>query len=122
MLYIFLQAQMLAEDADIDSVTRSLEAYLLWLFGCIMFNNGHGNSVDRVLMLYAREIADAADDNIPTWSWGLAMLAATYHGLYDACSKTNEFAVLTGCPLLLHAMGIREVRSRSAHRRSQPVR
>ena len=39
----FLQAQMLAEDADIDSVTRSLEAYLLWLSGCIMFNNSHGD-------------------------------------------------------------------------------
>src|SRR5438128_4292577 len=29
------------------------------------------------------------------------VLAATYRGLCDACSKTNEFAVLTGCPLLL---------------------
>ena len=66
---LFLQAQMLAEDADIDSVTRSLEAYLLWLFGFIMFNNSHGDSVDRVLMPYAREIADAADKDVPTWSW-----------------------------------------------------
>src|SRR5437762_14183102 len=101
MLYFFLQTQMLAEDADIDSVTRSLEVYLLWLFGCIMFNNSHGDSVDRVLMPYAREIADAADDDIPTWSWGSAVLAATYHGLCDAYSKMNEFAILAGCPLLL---------------------
>src|SRR6266540_2973161 len=56
MLYLFLQAQMLAEDADIGSVDRSLEAYLLWLFGCIMFNNSHGDCVDRVLVPYAREI------------------------------------------------------------------
>src|SRR5438105_6457701 len=97
----FLQAQMLAEDADIDSVLRSLEAYVLWLFGCIMFNNSHRDSVDRVLMPYAREIADAADEDVPTWSWGSAVLAATYHGLCDACSKTNENAILTGCPLLL---------------------
>src|SRR5207237_10926493 len=78
----FLQAQMLAEDADIGSINRSLEAYLLWLFGCIMFNNSHnnshGDSVDRVLMPYAREIADAADEDVPTWSWGSAVLAATY--------------------------------------------
>src|SRR5207253_2789346 len=101
MLYLFLQAQMLAEDADIGSVDRSLEAYLLCLFGCIMFNNSHGDSVDRVLMPYVREIADAAEDDVPTWSWGSAVLATTYRGLCDACSKTNENAILTGCPLLL---------------------
>ena len=58
MLCFFLQAQMLAVDADIGSVDRSLEAYLLWRFGCIMFNNSHGDSVDRVLIPYAREIVD----------------------------------------------------------------
>src|SRR5438105_13627879 len=91
----FLQAQMLAEDADIDSVTRSLEVYLLWLFGCIMFNNNHGDNVDRVLMPYAREITDAAEDDVHTWSWGSAVLAATYRGLCDACAKTTAKAVLT---------------------------
>src|SRR6266508_3319666 len=100
MLYFFLQAQMLAEDADIDSVTRSLEAYLLWLFRCIMFNNSHGDSGDRV-MLYAREITDDVEDDVPTWSWGSAVLAATYHGLCDACSKMTANSLLTGCPLLL---------------------
>src|SRR5205809_6454247 len=100
MLYFFLQAQMLAEDVDIDSVTRSLEAYLLWLFGCIMFNNSHVDSVDIVLMPYAWEIADAVDDDVPTWSWGSAVLAATYRGLCDACSKMTANSVLTRCPLL----------------------
>src|SRR5438045_7863979 len=98
MLYFFLQPQILAEDADIDSVTRSLEAYLLWLFGCIMFNNSHGDSVDRVLIPYAWEIADAAEDDVPTWSWGSAVLAATYRGLCDAYSKTNANVILTGYP------------------------
>src|SRR5438128_8134485 len=101
MLYFFLQAQMLVEDAHIDSVTKSLEAYLLCLFGCIMFNNSHGDSVDRILMPYVREIADAAEDDVPTWSWGSAVLAATYSGLCDACLKMIANAVLTGCPLLL---------------------
>src|SRR6266540_2227378 len=100
MLCLFLQAQMLALDADIGSVHRSLEAYLLWLFGCIMFNNSHGDSVDRVLMPYAREIADVANEDVPTRSWGSAVLAATYHGLCDACSKTITNAVLTGYLLL----------------------
>src|SRR5438105_15781903 len=101
MLYFFLQAQMLAEDANIGSVDKSLEAYLLWLFGCIMFNNSHGDSVDRVLMPYAREIVVAAEDDVPTWSWGSAVLPATYRGLCDSCSKTTANSVLTGCPLLL---------------------
>ena len=35
------------------------------------------------------------------YSWGSAVLAATYCGLCDACQKSEENAVLTGCPLLL---------------------
>ena len=37
-----MQPTLLAADADEYSVTRSLEAYLLWLFGYIMFNNTGG--------------------------------------------------------------------------------
>ena len=92
---------MLHEDADDYSVSRSLEAYLLWLFGAMMFSNTHGDNVDKVLMIYAREIADAPEDEIPTWSWGSTVLAATYRGLCDACSKNKPDAILTGCPLLL---------------------
>src|SRR5438105_1600157 len=92
---------MLHEDADDYSVSRSLEAYLLWLFGAMMFSNTHGDSVDKVLMVYAREIADAPEDEVPTWSWGSAVLAATYRGLCEACSKNKPDAILSGCPLLL---------------------
>src|SRR5438034_8452186 len=67
----------------------------------MMFSNTHGDSVDKVLMIYAREIADAPEDEVPTWSWGSVVLAATYRGLCDACSKMNENAVLIRCPLLL---------------------
>ena len=60
-----MQSDNLAHDADEDSVTRSLEAYLLWLFGYIMFNNSHGAYVDRVLVPYAQEIAEAAVEEMP---------------------------------------------------------
>ena len=86
-----MQPALLAADADEYSVTRSLEAYLLWLFGYIMFNNTHGNSVDRILLLYAWEIVDGYED----------VLAATYRGLCDGCMKTHGNAILAGCPLLL---------------------
>ncbi len=93
---------MLHLDADAASVSRSLEAYLLWLFGYIIFNNGHGNSVDKILIHYAQSIADSeADEDVPSWSWGSAVLAATYHGLCEACMKTDENGLITGCPLLL---------------------
>ena len=65
-VYFFMQPICLDEDADEYSVTRSLEAYLLWLFGYIMFNNTHGNTVDKILLPYAREIADADEDVMPT--------------------------------------------------------
>ena len=57
-----MQPALLAADADEYSVTRSLETYLFWLFSYIMFNNTHGNSVDRILLPYAREIADGDED------------------------------------------------------------
>ncbi|WVZ86035.1 hypothetical protein U9M48_032879 [Paspalum notatum var. saurae] len=95
------QATNLRPDADDDSVSRSFEAYLLWLFGFIMFKNGHGNTVDKILMPYAREIADADEDQVSTWSWGSAVLAATYRGLCDACIKDDDRARFQGCALLL---------------------
>ena len=95
-----MQPTLLVADADEYSVTRSLEAYLLWLFGYIMFNNTHGNSVDRILLLYAWEIVDG-DEDVPAYSWGEAVLAATYRGLCHGCMKTHGDAILAGCPLLL---------------------
>ena len=39
--------------------------------------------------------------DVPVWSWGSSVLAATYHGLCEGYTKTEENGVLTGCPLLL---------------------
>jgi hypothetical protein len=82
-------------------VSRCLEAYLLWLFGWALFCNSSGNYVDRVLIQYARAIADAEPGQVPGWSWGSAVLAATYRCLYQACFKTERTAIITSCPLLL---------------------
>ncbi|XP_039827421.1 serine/threonine-protein phosphatase 7 long form homolog [Panicum virgatum] len=86
---------LLPADANEYSVTRSLEAYLLWLFSYIIFNNTHGNSVDRILLPYAREIVDG-DEDVPPYSWGEAVLAATYRGLCDSCRKTHGNTRLAG--------------------------
>src|SRR6266540_348298 len=45
MLCLFLQAQMLAVDADIGSVHRSLEAYLMWLLGASCSTTAMGTAL-----------------------------------------------------------------------------
>ena len=52
-------------DADDFSVTRCLEAYLLWLFGWVMFCGTYGNSVDKELIPYALSIAEAQEGLVP---------------------------------------------------------
>nr|CAH66312.1 OSIGBa0135K14.9 [Oryza sativa] len=52
--------EQLQAEADEYSYSRCLEAYLLWLFGWVMFCGGHGHAVDKGLVHYARSIADAA--------------------------------------------------------------
>ena len=86
---------------DTCRITRSLEAYLLWLFGYIIFNNSHGAYVDRVLVPYTQEIAEAVVEEISQYSWGSAVLAATYRGLYKASVQNKHSAILTGCLILL---------------------
>nr|CAI44652.1 OSJNBa0096F01.20 [Oryza sativa Japonica Group] len=47
-------ADLLHPDADDYLVRRSLEAYLLWLFGWVMFTSTHGHAEDFRLVHYAR--------------------------------------------------------------------
>ena len=84
--------------ADDQQVSRHLEAYVLWLFGWVLFTTSHGNSVDARLIAYARAIADGEPHQV---SWGSAVLAATYRALCDACTRVKPNSILTGCPLLL---------------------
>ena len=57
--------------------------------------------MDKVLIHYAREIANVAPGEVPGWSWGSTVLAATYRGLCQACFKTEQNVVITSCPFLL---------------------
>nr|AAZ06223.1 mutator-like transposase [Oryza sativa Indica Group] len=93
--------EQLQAEADEYSYSRCLEAYLLWLFGWVMFCGGHGHAVDKGLVHYARSIADAAVGEVPQWSWGSALLAALYRGLCEACTKTDPSVTFGGCPLFL---------------------
>ncbi|XBH88439.1 hypothetical protein VPH35_075722 [Triticum aestivum] len=86
-------------DAQID---RSLEAYILWLFGKTMFTENHVTTIDARFIGIAREIADArCPADIVQRSFGSTVLAATYRGLCKGCLLKSRKSGLVGCPLLL---------------------
>uniref|UniRef100_A0ACD5TLQ0 Uncharacterized protein n=1 Tax=Avena sativa TaxID=4498 RepID=A0ACD5TLQ0_AVESA len=67
-------------------ITRSLEAYLLWLLGKVMFTENHVSTISACYIRYAREIAEATCQNdITQWSWRSAVLAATYREQVTRC-------------------------------------
>src|SRR6266540_2180447 len=94
-----MQVEMMAVEPTAEQVARHLEAYLLWLFGLVMFTTTHGDTVDARWIPYARAIADG--EEVAPVSWGSAVLCATYRGLYEACTRTRNHSNLTGIPLLL---------------------
>ena len=56
------------DDADDATVARHLEAYILWLFGWIMFCSSQSDSCPKQLVPVARVIADARLDEVPQFS------------------------------------------------------
>jgi len=86
----------------VQQLDRALEAYLLWLFGYVLFTTGAGDTVSARWIHVAREIADAQNpQDVRDRSWGSAVLAATFRGLCTACFKAEGRPTLMGCPLLL---------------------
>src|SRR6266540_1758225 len=68
------------QDADEDTIVRHYEVYLYCLFSGIMFCHTAGDYVVPELVWLARELAERPGDAFP-YSWGSAVLAATYRGL-----------------------------------------
>ena len=90
------------DDADDATVASHLEAYILWLFGWIMFCTSQGDSCPKQLVPVARAIADARLDEIPQFSWAFAVLAAMYRGLCTSVTKVSaEEPIFVGCPVLI---------------------
>uniref|UniRef100_A0ACD5ZKL9 Uncharacterized protein n=1 Tax=Avena sativa TaxID=4498 RepID=A0ACD5ZKL9_AVESA len=83
-------------------ITRSLEAYILWLLGKVMFTENHVTTITAHYIPIALEIANATSaDMIIQRSWGSAVLAATYQGMCNGCQRRAPKSGLLGCPLLL---------------------
>jgi hypothetical protein len=99
---LFVQADYLVDDAEQETVDRIFEAYLLWLFGFVLFCSSQGDAVARYLIPHARRITDAPLDVVPQISWGNFVLAGAYRRLCSGVSKGRATeSILLGCPLLL---------------------
>jgi hypothetical protein len=92
----------MVDEPDADTEARHFEAYLLWLFGYVLFCSSQGDAVPKQLIPYARAIADAPLEEVPQISFGSAVLAATYRGLCTGVHKAQSVTpTFVGCPLLL---------------------
>ena len=89
----------MAAEPTTEQVSHHMEAYLLWLFGWVMFCTTHGDTVDARLIPYSRAIADG--EEVAPVSWGPTVLSATNRGLYEACVRSSITSTLVGMPLLL---------------------
>jgi hypothetical protein len=97
-----VQVDYLADDAEQKTVDRFFEAYLLWLFGFVLFYSSQGNMVARYLIPHARRIANTPLDVVPQISWGNSVLASAYWGLCSGVLNGRAAEpILLSCPLLL---------------------
>jgi hypothetical protein len=85
-----------------EQITRSLEAYLIWLFRKIMFIESHEDTISAGFIPIALQIATAVTpDDIKLRSWDYALLAGMYRAMYISCCKSKHTSALFGCSLFL---------------------
>jgi hypothetical protein len=100
-----VQADCLADDAEQETVDRFFEAYLLWLFGFVLFCSSQGDAVARYLIPHARRITNMPLDSVPQISWSNSVLASVYRGLCSGVSKGRAAEpILVSCQLLLQLL------------------
>ena len=72
-------------------ITICLEAYILWLFGKVMFTDNHVDTISARFITIAQEISVAQNqDDIVPRSFGSAVLAGTYRAMCGVCMKNKE--------------------------------
>ena len=84
----------LEDDADDITVDRHARAYILYLFGCILFPDKSGDSVQ---LIYLPLLGDL--ERVDEYSWGSATLAYLYRNLCRASRKGAKD--IGGCLMLL---------------------
>ena len=78
-----------------------LVAYLLQLFGWVLFPTTKGDFLNPSFIRVAESLVDAGAEPMPEYSWGSAVLCATYRGLCDASRRGSAGSNLVVCYVLL---------------------
>ena len=89
------------EGAPHEVVRTYLVAYLLQLFGWVMFPTTKGDLLNPSFICIAESLVDAGAGPMPQYSWGSAVLCATYRGLCDASRHGTTASNLAVCYVLL---------------------
>jgi len=88
--------QGLAEDATPAQVDQYCRAFVLDMFGCVMFPLAAGDTVLASLLTFLRDL-----DRPPKMNWGAAVLACLYRGLCLACQVGHRM-LIGPTALLIH--------------------
>ena len=85
-----------------DHIVRNhLIAYLLYIFGWILFPTSHNDIVYPEWIFVAESLVDLPQEDVPPLvSFGSALLCSTYRGLCDASQRKGK-TVLCVCHMLL---------------------
>lgn len=83
-------------DADEATVTFHCRAWVLHMFGCVLFPDGTG---DTASWMYIHCLQDW--DDAGRYSWGSAVLGFLYRQLCEACRRTARSSTFGGCAYLL---------------------
>ncbi|KAK1382584.1 hypothetical protein POM88_020319 [Heracleum sosnowskyi] len=86
--------EVLPNDADDDELVRYTQAYLLQLFGGVLFTDHQGSQVHCMCIPLLQNLS-----HCETLSWGSGVLAYLYRGLCKSCKIGVE--EIAGCVLLV---------------------
>ncbi|WVZ85625.1 hypothetical protein U9M48_032527, partial [Paspalum notatum var. saurae] len=84
------------DEADHATVTYHCRAWVLHMFGSVLFPDGTGDSASWMYIHCLRDWDDAGQYN-----WGSAVLAFLYRQLCEACRRHAPSSTMAGCTFLL---------------------
>uniref|UniRef100_A0ACD5W6T0 Uncharacterized protein n=1 Tax=Avena sativa TaxID=4498 RepID=A0ACD5W6T0_AVESA len=83
-------------DANKETVSRYARAYVMYVFGKVLFSDSGGSDVSWMYLPLLRDWDDAG-----RYSWGSAGLDYLYRQLDEACRRSKGTSNMGGCVLVL---------------------
>lgn len=84
------------ENADDDTVNYHCRAWVLHLFGCVLFPDATGDTASWMFLPCLTDWQTAGG-----YSWASAVLGFLYRQLCEGCRRTSRSATIGGCVYLL---------------------